>query len=165
MNIFYLNEDPVVAAREHNDKHCVKMIVEYAQMLSTAHRACDGDDKADSLSLYKRAHINHPSTIWVRENKAQYSWLYRLFVALAGEYRYRYEKTHSTYLLLGAALEEPPNKITRNKPFNPPPQCMPEEYKCDDAVKAYHNFYIGEKAHFSSWKKRDVPKWYLKRSR
>ena len=49
MNIFYLNKDPKIAAMEHNDKHCVKMILEYAQMLSTAHRELDGDEIADEL--------------------------------------------------------------------------------------------------------------------
>lgn len=34
MNIFYLNKDLKIAAMEHKDKHCVKMILEYAQMLS-----------------------------------------------------------------------------------------------------------------------------------
>ena len=63
MNIFYLNENPKIAAIEHNDKHCVKMVLEYAQMLSTAHRECDGDDRADSLSLYKRAHRNQPTVL------------------------------------------------------------------------------------------------------
>ena len=43
MNIFYLNKDPQIAAIEHNDKHCVKMILEYAQMLCTAHRELDGE--------------------------------------------------------------------------------------------------------------------------
>ena len=38
MNIFYLDEDPLVAARYHCDKHVVKMITETAQMLCTAHR-------------------------------------------------------------------------------------------------------------------------------
>ena len=162
MNIFYLSEDPVVAALEHNDKHCVKMIVEYAQMLSTAHRECDGDDRADSLSLYRKTHVNHPSTVWARGNEAQYTWLYQLFVALAAEYTYRYEKKHSTDSLLAVSLETPPAKISKNKLFQPPPQCMPKEYKCDDAVEAYRNFYIGEKAQFSSWKKRDAPRWFGK---
>ena len=76
MNIFYLNKDPKIAAMEHNDKHCVKMILEYAQMLSTAHRVLDGNDKADKLSVYKIAHLNHPSTVWTRENDSQYQWLY-----------------------------------------------------------------------------------------
>ena len=43
MNIFYLNKSPEICAKEHVDKHVVKMIVEYAQLLSTAHRMIDGD--------------------------------------------------------------------------------------------------------------------------
>jgi len=42
MNIFYLDNDPKVCAEMHNDKHCIKMILEYAQLLSTAHRVLDG---------------------------------------------------------------------------------------------------------------------------
>ena len=42
MNIFYLDSDPIICAKMHNDKHCVKMILESAQMLSTAHRELDG---------------------------------------------------------------------------------------------------------------------------
>jgi hypothetical protein len=43
MNIFALATDPVLAAQMHCDKHVVKMIVEYAQLLSTAHRVLDGE--------------------------------------------------------------------------------------------------------------------------
>jgi hypothetical protein len=42
MNIFYLSNDPADCAKQHCDAHIRKMIVEYAQMLSTAHRLCDG---------------------------------------------------------------------------------------------------------------------------
>ena len=42
MNIFILDKDPVMAAQLQCDKHVVKMIVESAQMLSTAHRMLDG---------------------------------------------------------------------------------------------------------------------------
>ena len=51
MNIFYLHPNPQTAARMHCDKHCVKMILEYAQLLSTAHRDLDGDDA--NTNLYK----------------------------------------------------------------------------------------------------------------
>ena len=37
MNIFYLDEDPEVAAILQYNKHVVKMILESAQMLCTAH--------------------------------------------------------------------------------------------------------------------------------
>lgn len=42
MNIFALDDNPRVAAQQHLDKHVVKMIIEYAQLLSTAHRVLDG---------------------------------------------------------------------------------------------------------------------------
>ena len=45
MNIFYLDEDVQKCAEYHVDRHVVKMILEYAQLLSTAHRVLDGDDK------------------------------------------------------------------------------------------------------------------------
>jgi hypothetical protein len=38
MNIFYLSDDPVQCAKWHCDQHVTKMILEYAQLLSTAHR-------------------------------------------------------------------------------------------------------------------------------
>ena len=44
MNIFILDTDPIVAAQLQCDKHVVKMIVESAQMLSTAHRMLDGEE-------------------------------------------------------------------------------------------------------------------------
>ena len=37
MNIFYLDKDPIAAAVVQYNKHVVKMILESAQMLCTAH--------------------------------------------------------------------------------------------------------------------------------
>lgn len=51
MNIFYLHEIPRVAAQMHCDSHVIKMIVESAQMLSTAHRILDHD--------YEKTYYNH----------------------------------------------------------------------------------------------------------
>ena len=45
MNIFVLSPIPQEAARFHCDAHVVKMIVEYAQLLSTAHRLLDGNQE------------------------------------------------------------------------------------------------------------------------
>ena len=77
MNIVYLDRDPKIAAQMMCDKHVVKMILESAQMLSTAHRVCDGDKYADQYGLYKMAHKNHPSTKWVRSGGLNYLWLYK----------------------------------------------------------------------------------------
>ena len=75
MNIFYVDKDPMIAAQMMCDKHVVKMILESAQLLSTAHRVLDGDDYADSVGLYKIAHKNHPSTIWTRSSAVSYTHL------------------------------------------------------------------------------------------
>ena len=99
MNIFVTDPCPVQSAREQCDKHCVKMVLESAQMLSTAHRMLDGEQYTDSSSgrkiqrwehsnsnmdtmLYKASHINHPSTRWVRENAIQYQYAYDMVIAL-----------------------------------------------------------------------------------
>ena len=62
MNIFFLDKDPIIAAQYHCDKHCVKMILEYAQLLSTAHRVLDEDDAHpdlyDSLLDNKLSHAS-----------------------------------------------------------------------------------------------------------
>ena len=94
MNIFYLHPDPKKCAEMHLNKHCVKMILEYAQLLSTAHRVLDGDDYANQYNLYKATHVNHPSAIWVRQSCYNYSWLMQLLCHLCIEYTHRYGKVH-----------------------------------------------------------------------
>ena len=47
MNIFVLDNDPIVAAQSVCNKHVVKMILESGQMLSTAHRVLDGTQWTD----------------------------------------------------------------------------------------------------------------------
>ena len=101
MNIFYLSSCPAEAAESHNDKHCVKMILEYAQMLSTAHRELDGNVPD---ILYKSTHKNHPSTIWTRSSKQHYDWLFRLFRMLSAEYMIRYGKIHKSWNTLNNIL-------------------------------------------------------------
>ena len=162
MNIFYLDKRPDDAAEMHCDKHCVKMILEYAQMLSTAHRVLDEDDAHPDL--YKIAHKNHPSTIWTRSSKQHYDWLFRLFRMLSAEYTLRYSrdvlKFHKTWNKLGKILEAAPKNIKDNG-WTDPPQCMPDDCKDDDVVTAYRNYYIKEKSSFAVWKYSYKPKWMV----
>tara|TARA_R110000824_G_scaffold377319_1_gene568594 strand:- start:567 stop:1082 length:516 start_codon:yes stop_codon:yes gene_type:complete len=162
MNIFYLHRDPVAAAQMQCDKHVVKMILESAQMLSTAHRVLDGDIYADLRGMYKLAHKNHPSTRWVRSNYRHYNWLWKHMKALMKEYTIRYGKTHATERLNRGLSIEPAN-IDFNDNFIDPPQCMPDQYKNSDTVQAYRDYYIGEKSSFAKWDKcGKIPKWYRK---
>ena len=103
MNIFYLQREPEACAHDHCDKHVPKMILEYAQLMSTAHRELDGDDCVDQL--YKSTHKNHPSAIWTRSSDQHYMWLYELFCALSEEYQTRYGKEHLTFTKLHGILQ------------------------------------------------------------
>ena len=175
MNIFYLDNNPTTCAQMHVDKHCVKMILEYAQLLSTAHRVLDGtlvdghsktgrkqkryvlSDSRDS-TLYSATHINHPSAIWVRKNVENYNWLYDMWVALMDEYTYRYGKIHATARLKDM-LSETPDNITSGS-FTEPTPAMPEEYRvAGDSIKSYQNYYLGDKQRMFSWKNRHEPYW------
>ena len=62
MNIFYFNDRPVLSAKAQPDKMLVKMPLETAQMLWTAHREPDGDEY--DRAILQNCIQNHPCTIW-----------------------------------------------------------------------------------------------------
>jgi hypothetical protein len=177
MNIFYLDKDPQVAAQFHCDKHVVKMILESAQLLSTAHRIIDGqliagktktgrnakrwilNDSRETV-LYQAGHVNHPSAVWVRANVDHYRWLHDLLYFLIGEYKYRYnDKDHACQKLQNELLNSPIN--IPNIGWQEPPQAMPDECKVPgDSVQAYKNYYMMHKRSMASWKRRGQPSWY-----
>jgi hypothetical protein len=151
------------------------MIIEYAQMLSTAHRMLDGKQYTDASSgrriqrwrldnsnmdgvLYKASHINHPSTRWVRENAIQYQYAYDMFTALCDEYTYRYGKVHLTDTKLRGLLDFLPNNITLGV-YSEPPQCMPDDVKMESTIDAYHKYYAIYKKDFAVWTDRPVPQF------
>ena len=157
MNIFVLADDTTQCAEDHCDKHIVKMILEYAQLLSTAHHVLDGEDAPEGI--YKKTHVNHPSAVWARETSMNYIWLYSLLGDCMYEYSVRYGKDHATERLAPMLCHKP-----KNIPFGnvtEMPQCMPDEYKREgDPVGAYRAYYKGEKAHFAKWKHTAIPYWW-----
>jgi len=151
MNIFYLHKDPVEAAKLQYNKHVVKMILESAQMLCTAHHHYGNGDKVP----YKKAHYNHPSTIWVRENVYNYMWLYRHMLALGDEYTKRYGRQHLTITkCFNPLFTLPPGiPIPKQSTHTQPPQAMPDEYKHECSIQAYWNYYIADKSAIANLKK------------
>lgn len=180
MNIFYLSNDPKICAQYHCDSHCVKMILEYCQLLSAAHRILDGEeayktnsrgnsskfwqlkDKRDGV-LYQVTHENHPSTIWTCSTSGNYIWLYKLLIELGKEYEFRYGRIHKSFSdgiveMLGFL----PKNLKRADFFEPT-QAMPDKYKTpNDAIAAYRAFYLSEKTKLLRWKNRETPDWVSK---
>lgn len=209
MNIFTLHQDPFICAQQHCDKHVVKMILEYAQLLSTAHRLLDGKKENVKSSVdagpkfgitvknknywvlpgealphvvlerdenfevtgtrwhtpaalcYQATHANHPSTVWARKTSENYEWLLQLLEACLDEYTFRYGKVHKTATVLKFLQTHPKNiPIEALTPFA---QAMPDEYKVENSIEAYHRFYVAKKADFAKWTKRPIPEWFIER--
>jgi len=178
MNIFYLDRDPHKAATFHGDKHVIKMILESAQMLSTAHRILDGTQTiekhnnrkrsrytlSDELEgvLYKPTHINHPCSVWVRESAQNYHYLYSLFFSLCKEYTFRYGKVHKSESLKDHLYLLP--KSINHGALTKPALAMPDDYKLDCPIASYKNYYIKEKYAngIAQWNKtRKKPEWII----
>lgn len=184
MNIFYLDKNPIKAAEMACDKHVCKMIIESAQMLSTAHRIIDGSeyygktangrkikrwlhpDNDLELSLYLASHVKHPSTLWVMQSAYNYIWLYNHMMALNEQFKLRYQKPfdHMTVQKLGKILKEIPKNIPLNKIGTEPPPAMPDECKVPgDSIASYRKYYIMKKREFATWKyPATMPDWYKK---
>ena len=153
MNIFHLHKDPEICASYHCDKHVVKMILETAQMLSTAYRRYFGDNDV----LYKTAYPKHPMTIWVGDSGANFFWSVKLLDQLLYQYTMRYNKVHKTIKISNLLHKKYVRWQCWKTEFTPPPQCMPDEYKHEDYITAYKQYYIGEKKRFAKYTAVDTP--------
>jgi hypothetical protein len=155
MNIFVLDTDPTIAAKYHCDKHAVKMPLEVAQMLCALFEPGDAP--------YKRTHYNHPCTVWARQSKDNFMWLYMHGIALCEEYTRRYGKVHKSQ----AIIEWCRNNVDRiyenfiDNGLTPFAQAMPDGCKDENPVTAYRNYYIQEKAYMAKWEKsNNTPDWW-----
>lgn len=155
MNIFVLDIDPIQAARQHCDKHAIKMILEHTQMLSTAIRV-HSNDTIDTV--YKKAHLNHPCSIWTSQTRANFLWLCEMTEELFKEYTKRYNKHHKSYTIF-QLCKNYANLIPDGE-LTPFAQAMPQEYKNTDTVTAYRTYYIKDKKEFATWKLGNIPEWF-----
>lgn len=152
MNIFILDTDIEKCAQYHCDQHVVKMILESVQML------CTVLNKKGFDTPYKSTHVKHPCVLWVEESYGNFLWLRELAIELNKEYLYRYEKDKNHKSI--AILDEINSCQYENIGLTEFAQAMPDKYKIPrDAVKAYRQFYLGEKMSFAKWTKRDAPIW------
>ena len=158
MNIFFLDKTPSFSARYLCDKHVPKMLLESAQMLSTAVQKYT--DRIEEL--YKPAYPNHPMTIWVGDNRDNFTWALGNALWINNEYEYRFKKKHKSFKIIqniddNNYIDDIPNGF-----FKEPPQCMPDEYRDKDYVTAYRRYYNTDKKYFAKWEKgRSCPEWWI----
>ncbi len=159
MNIFFLHMNQQKNAEMYVDSHVIKIILEIAQMMSTAHHVCNETTiKKKYIPKYKITHKNHPVTIWIRTSLSNYLWTYKMGKELCKEYTFRYGKVHKCERIIDELGDNLPDiddiGITKL------PQALPDVYKDEnDAIYAYQQYYFFEKRALHKWKKRDVPKF------
>jgi hypothetical protein len=173
MNLFFLHHDPKKCAEYHCDKHVVKMIIELAQMLYTAHYVLKSELPSDH---YKPCHIKHPTCIWIRQKIENYTYAADLAVCLAEEYTHRYGRVHSTEKHARWLQSNLPNFTTtfsytdqtwmsNNKNLekmgmSEVPLAMPDDSKLNDTIQSYRRYYLIHKKRFVKWTSRTVPPWF-----
>lgn len=184
MNIFVTHKDPKVSAKNLDDKRVNKMILESAQMLSTAVHVLDPDNisvfklftpegKRRKLALhhkygkvYMPTHVNHPCNIWIRQSRQNYMWLFYHLNALLLQYAYRSGKVHACTSLLStlhkARFVVPDGKLTpfqnsaANSDFNVDFKHMKST---TDAYRQYLNARWPNDKREPVWTKVGRPKW------
>lgn len=154
MNIFYLDEDPIVAAEYLCDKHIVKMCVETAQILSMVSWYYNIAAHYKNSKQYR----NHPCVLWARYSLDNWEWLILHGLAIGEQYTLRYKKIHKSL----AVIEQCYNYGGRSNKigFTYPSLCMPEKYKQLNPVLAYRQYYIYEKSSFAKWRLGNIPFWW-----
>lgn len=165
MNIFFLSWIIEHCAKYHCDKHVVKMILETCQLLSTCHHVINpklAEELTSKSKIYRKTHVNHPCSIWVRECKENYIWLTQLGLALCDEYAYRYDKQpsdHACYSKLIFLMNNLPKLPENNGKLTIPKLAMPDKYKTEDPIYSYRLYYLNEKQRMLVWRKRGPAYW------
>jgi len=166
MNIFVLDKNPITAAQCMDDVRVPKMCVESAQMMASALRRHGATDEQMPLTKagkpYKGGYKHHPCTVWAGDSHNNFMWLAQHALVLCSEYAKRFGKTHACEepILYMSKLGElgwiPKGELT---PFA---QAMPDEYKDDDAVKAYRSYYKSKQYSKGGvrYMRTDVPTWW-----
>lgn len=163
MNIFILSWIVDECVKWYFDKHVTKMIIETAQLLSTAWWEIHPIYTRQLLrkDIYQSIrNVNHGCAIWARESKANYEWLCSLGLAMCEEYTHRYGKTHKSEKVLRFLQKNIPIEIP-DIGLTPVYQAMPDECKHKDPVVAYKRLYVSKyKRHLANWTKREKPLWW-----
>lgn len=143
----------MLAAQGLMDVHLRKMILESCQLLMT-HDTLNG-----LYRPYLPTHTMHPCRISLR-NINNYSWLCIYLGQLCNEFRHRFSHSHACEEFYNAFYSQ--SNVLLSDPIFP--QCMPDEFKCDDTVEAYRAYYRAKYFDFmlncmSQYTNREKPVW------
>ena len=154
MNIFLTSDDPRTCAQALDDKRLVKMVLETAQLLSTAVRGNGVNDPA----IYSMTHVNHPCAVFARKTLGNFLWLVEHGAELAKEYEHRYLRKHDSEQVILNAF--------RYRDYIPGGS-LAFDFNCSgyDTGDVYHDYRLCLARKWGSdrsptWTARSVPSFY-----
>ena len=163
MNIFITSECPIESANNLDSKRVNKMLLESCQMLSTAVNECGGK------APYRSTHKNHPSNVWVRQSKKNYSWLWSHADQLAHIYTQETGKIHKCQAILSELSEYHNYKLIPDGDITSIPNCAANKEKgisfkhITDTFEAYRLYLVARwntDTLKPKWKNRQTPTFY-----
>ena len=160
MNIFAIEGnktriDWIQSAKSQDNYRVVKMILESCQMLCTTLNHFHGEQ----VTPYRNAHLNHPSTKWVRESSANFESLVEHTIALLEEYTERFGKTHKCAAVLEKCIDLYDPSLFPRHDDTALPLCMPDYFKSEDIVESYRRYYSSKAK--MRYPKEKIPTWFL----
>lgn len=112
------------------------------------------------LCIPSNAFEKHPCTVWVGESKANYEFLFEIYVHLCNEFFHRFSNIHfasnyATYLTHTPDL--PDLGLTKYPKFS---WSSLKSNSFSQVIEDYRQYYINEKSHIAKWTKRKKPSWF-----
>ena len=166
MNIFAVDEDPIIAARALPDKLVVKMPTESLQLLTpwafNAHGVLIAKPEGGTYGTKGFAH--HPCSKWQYEDPANVAWVIMHAFGLAAAYTERYGRNHGVLnglFQIAQLFEEkhgmPSEQFKHHTPFA---LAMPDRFKDEnDRVGSYRR-YVNEAKGYAVWRYTEPPSWW-----
>lgn len=162
MNIFAIEGDEQTgvidwykSGRTQDNYRTVKMLLESTQLLSSAMHL------NGMQGPYKLNHAKHPSTLWAAESSKNWSNLMIHALSLAAEYQARFGKQHKCVPILQQMNQTVDLSKFSCQTSTPLKLAMPEEYKTNNPVKSYRDFYATKPR--IRYPKEKVPEWFRNR--
>ena len=154
MNIFATSSSPSESAVWLDDLRKNKMILESAQMLSTAMRILE---TSTDWPVYKAAYVNHPCTVWTRQSLGNFQWLLDHMICLSDNREHKSKRLIPTFkFFLESSTKFPEIKLT--------PFCNCTTYKEEEDVHQAYQMYLIDKWNSDkrqpTWNYGKKPEWY-----
>ena len=156
MNIFVVDPDTTKCAEALDDLRLNKMIIETAQLLSTAMWV--QGYQGQHGNIYKSTHVNHPCAIWARETEANYKWLLLYMSDLVEERQRRTGKNHKSYQIFNTLCFGP--KIMPKGNLTPFANCsLYKDHGIFDAYKLTLKDKWAKDKRPAKWTNTNKPSW------